>query len=156
FLYKFTSNGKSLVFGTYLGGGSSDFINAIALDSSGRIYLTGYVDTFFGGYPVTSGAYQTTSGQGRDAIVIRRGPNATRVDYASYLAGDGDDVGLGIAADWQGDAYVVGSTKSSNFPVSADGLQTAANGGTDGFLVKLNGAGNGELYGTYIGGDKDD
>src|SRR5207249_1079285 len=62
----------------------------------------------------------------------------------------------GIGVDVYGSAYVVGDTTSTDFPVTANGLQTTNAGGSEGFFVKLNPQGTDIAYGTYIGGSNDD
>src|SRR5207249_4375232 len=71
--------------------------------------------------------------------------------YATYLGGSGDDRASGIAVNSAGNAYVTGFTASTNFP-TANPLQLNNGGGTDTFVAKLNAAGNGLLYSTYLGG----
>ncbi|HEY8874161.1 MAG TPA: SBBP repeat-containing protein, partial [Stellaceae bacterium] len=77
--------------------------------------------------------------------------------YSTYLGGSGLDVGYGIAVDAAGDAYVTGFTNSTNFPTTAGAFQTTfAGGGVDAFVTKLNVAGSGLLYSTYLGGSSID
>jgi hypothetical protein len=72
--------------------------------------------------------------------------------YSTYLGGSADDNGFGIATDAAGNAYVTGFTASSNFP-TASAFDTTYNGGaSDVFVTKLNAAGSGLLYSTYLGG----
>jgi Beta-propeller repeat/FG-GAP-like repeat len=75
--------------------------------------------------------------------------------YSTYLGGNGDDTGNGIAVDAEGNAYVIGSTSSSNFP-TANPLAGASAGGQDVFVTKLNAAGNALVYSTYLGGSGTD
>ena len=75
--------------------------------------------------------------------------------YSTYLGGSGSDVGLGIAVDTGGSAYLTGQTGSTNFP-TASPLQAAKGGGNDAFIAKLNAAGTALVYSTYLGGSSDD
>ncbi len=79
--------------------------------------------------------------------------------YSTYLGGNSDDVGLGIAVDSAGNAYVAGSTVSTNFPTK-NPLQPAFAGGNscgcDAFVSKLNASGSALVYSTYLGGSGDD
>lgn len=61
--------------------------------------------------------------------------------YSTYLGGSNDDSGYGIALDSSGDAYVTGSTYSSNFPTTAGAFQTTWGGRRDAFVTKLNPSG---------------
>jgi hypothetical protein len=76
--------------------------------------------------------------------------------YSTYLGGASNDQGLGIVVDASGNAYVTGSTISSDFPVSATAVQNARGGVTDVFVAKLDPTGTTLLYSTYLGGSGDD
>ena len=87
----------------------------------------------------------------------------TSLAYATYLGGSYNDLALALAVDSQGDAYVVGQTDSSEdtFPNGSGfgaipGFDQTYNGGTDAFVVKVNAAGTGLDYATYIGGHNGD
>ena len=83
--------------------------------------------------------------------------------YATHLGGGGEFGGKDIAVDKAGNAYVVGETKSSDFPTTAGAFQIDF-GGTrescaqpstaypDAYISKLNAAGSGLVYSTYLGG----
>jgi RHS repeat-associated protein len=74
------------------------------------------------------------------------------LEYSSYLGGSGDDKAYAIAADGSGDAYIAGTTTSNNFPTSTGSYQTSFSGsGINGFLTKVNAAGNAYVYSTYFG-----
>jgi hypothetical protein len=78
--------------------------------------------------------------------------------YSTYLGGSGDDVGLGIAVDGAGNAYVTGLTGSADFPTAAGAFDTTFNGGDlDAFVTKLGPSGSAPLlYSTYLGGSGDE
>ena len=145
----------TLVYSTYLGGSNQDQINAIAVDSSGAAYLTGVTEST--NYPITPGVFRSTFS---NAFVTKLNASGTALVYSSFLGGSGGasggDSGLAIAVDASGDAYVVGSSYSTNFPVTAGAYQAtnkaAAQSGSTGFVVKINPAGTALLYGTYLGG----
>ncbi len=152
FVTKLNSTGTALVYSTYLGGTVNDYGYGIALDSSGNAYVTGY--TTSSNFPTTTGAFQTTNGGGGDAFVTKLNPSGTALVYSTYLGGTGADYGLGIAVDVAGNAYVTGSTISTNFPTTSGAFQTSLNGvDKDAFISKLNGLGTALLYSTYLGGN---
>jgi hypothetical protein len=74
------------------------------------------------------------------------------LSYSTYLGGNGDDEGFGIAVDAAGNAYVTGDTSSPNFP-TANPLQPGNGGGSDAFVAKLNPTGSALVYSTYLGGN---
>src|SRR5262249_15945465 len=73
------------------------------------------------------------------------------LSYSTYLGGNSNDWGFGIAVDGAGDAYVTGVTQSTNFP-TASGNQTTLQGTFAAFASKLNAAGTALVYSTYLGG----
>ncbi len=82
------------------------------------------------------------------------------LEYSTYLGGSGYDYGASIAVDAAGDAYVTGQTSSTDFPVTSGAFQkvnnAAAKGGYNAFITKLNPAGTGLVYSTYLGGSGQD
>src|SRR5262249_35738374 len=136
-----------LVYSTYLGGGSSDVGNGIAVDSAGNVYVAG--DTTSTNF--TANALQQTSGGGQDAFVAKINAAGTALVYSTYLGGNSDDHAAAVAVDSSGNAYIPGSTYSSNFPTAA-AAQSALAGGQDAFLAKLAPSGNSLVFSTYFGG----
>lgn len=144
-----------LAYSTYLGGGSANDGFGIAVDSSGNAYVTGY--TYSTNFPTTTGAFQTAFGGTYDAFVTKLNAAGSALIYSTYLGGNQGDLGRSIAVDSYGNAYVTGTTQSTNFPTSAGAFQTAFGGGTDdAFVTKLNATGTGLLYSTYLGGNDTD
>ncbi|MDD2901980.1 MAG: SBBP repeat-containing protein [Syntrophales bacterium] len=75
--------------------------------------------------------------------------------YSTYLGGSTFESGNGIAVDAAGNAYVVGSSQSADFPVQ-NAYQVDLAGGQDAFITKFNSAGNTVSYSTYLGGTNND
>ena len=147
---KLNPTGTVLIYSTYLGGGSSDGGSGIAVDAAGDAYVTG---STLGGFPTTVGAFQTTSTGGVDAFVTKLNSTGTGLLYSTYLGGSYVDFGGGIAVDAAGNAYVTGSTYSSDFPITIGAFQTTHFDHYENvFVTKLNPTGTGLLYSTYIGG----
>jgi hypothetical protein len=171
FVTKINSTGTALLYSTYLGGSFGGVSGSgIALDVSGNAYVTGA--TYSNDFPVTTGAFQTVTHAPSpspggsyisNAFVTKLNATGAALVYSTYLGGTGTtinhiegDFGTGIAVDGSGDAYVIGYTASTNFPVTAGAFQTVNNAAaihsTNAFLTKLNSAGSALLYSTYLGG----
>jgi hypothetical protein len=161
FVAKLNASGTALLYGTYLGGLGGDYGNGIAVDGAGNAYVTGATQST--NFPTTAGAFQTsfrgTAGN-YNGFVTKVNASGTALLYSSYLGGNGfGDYGSGIAVDGAGNAYVIGSTSSANFPTTAGAFQTsyhAAGGNTNAFVTKVNASGTALLYSTYLGGNYDD
>lgn len=147
FLTKLDLTGQRILFSTYFGGSGHTAANAIALDNSGNVYMAGQTDST--SLP-TVAPFQAASGGALDAFVAKFNSTGL-IQYASYLGGFGNDAAQGIAVDSSGNAYVTGSTTSSNFPLR-NPLQNKLNGFEDAFVAKVNAAGSATVYSTYLGG----
>jgi acyl dehydratase len=147
FVAKINSAGSALVYSTYLGGGGLDYGNGVAVDGQGNAYVTGYSTST--DFP-TANPLQAAKRGRADAFVAKLNPTGSALVYSTYLGGRGNDVGLGIAVDGAGNAYVTGATNSGSFP-TRNPLQ-ARSGPYDGFISKLNPAGSALVYSTYLGG----
>lgn len=148
FVTKLNTAGNGLVYSTYLGGDTLDFGYAIALDESGCAYITG--GTVSSNFP-TENPYQTDQGE-RDGFVTKLNAAGDGLVYSTYLGGNGgDDRGEAIVVDHSGCAYVTGNAGSYDFPTH-NPYQTNQ-GVTDAFVTKLNPAGDGLVYSTYLGGN---
>jgi Beta-propeller repeat len=153
FVTKLNTTGTALVYSTFLGGSGFDVGADIAIDSAGNAYVTGEAGP---GFPVTPGAFQTSSNGFREAFVTKLNPTGTALVYSTFLGGSGNDNGNGIAVNAVGNAYVTGTTDSLNFPVTPGAFQDMKAAGQDAFVTELNTAGNGLAYSTYLGGDAND
>lgn len=137
FVTKLNSSGSALIYSTYLGGSNNDSGTGIALDSAGNAYVTGSTNST--NFPV-SNAFQPFFGGGfSDAFVAKLNPNGSALVYSTYLGGSNQDQGNGIAVDSGGNAYVAGTTSSSDFPTS-NAFQGTFGGGGDAFVAKLSAA----------------
>ncbi|HYS71996.1 MAG TPA: SBBP repeat-containing protein, partial [Thermoplasmata archaeon] len=140
-----------LVWATYLGGSAYDDARAVAVDGAGNVYVTG--QTRSTDFPTTPGAYNRTFGGAQfDAFVAKYDPTGNTLLYATYLGGTGNEIGLALAVDASGDAFVGGQTASANFPTTAGAPDRVLNGSNDAFLAKLDPAGGTLLYSTFLGG----
>ena len=154
--------GSALVYSTFLGGTGNEEGFTIAVDSLGMAYVTGFTGS--SNFPTTAGAFQVAFGGGStDAFIAKLDPTksgAASLIYSTYLGGSGDENAQDflrdiLAVDSDGNAYVTGATTSTNFP-TVNPLQASSGGGFDAYVAKLNAAGSGLIYSTYLGGSGDD
>ena len=150
FVAKVTADGSALVFSTYLGGLRGDAANSVAVDREGNIYLTGY--TYSVGFPTKNPLQPALAGD-NDVFVTKMKTDGSALIYSTFLGGSGADVysATAIAVDSFGNAYVVGSTESTDFP-TVNPRQATSGGDFDAFVTKLNSRGTALIYSTYLGG----
>jgi hypothetical protein len=155
FVAKLNATGSTLIYSTYLGGGTEDS-NGIAVDSSGNAYVTG--STSSANFPTTPGAFQATLGGSGvyNAFVAELSSTGSALVYSTYLGGSGGDGGYRIAVDSSGNAYVTGATISTNFPTTPGAFQPGLAGTGNAFVAKLNPTGSALVYSTYLGGSSID
>jgi hypothetical protein len=140
-------------------GGIGDSATSIAVDRLGSVYITGKANyEVFPG--VGPGSILPHPRGVQNAFVTKINPAGTAIVYSTFLGGDGIDVGLGIAVDAEGNAYVAGNTMSESFPgVTDSSIQPHLQmdgpllpWGTDGFVTKINPTGTAIVYSTFLGG----
>jgi len=135
FVAQFTADGAALRYATYLGGSGRDQGFSIALDQQGQASVTGF--TYSSDFPIENALQQTLGGE-QDAFVAQFTIDGSSLGYATYLGGSGNDQGFSIALDQQGQAYVTGETRSTDFP-TVNALQPAFGGSfpNDAFVTKI-------------------
>jgi hypothetical protein len=151
FAAKLNPSGTTWVYSTYLGASGTDGSHSVALDGGGNAYVAGYTNSL--NFPTTAGAYQMALGGGMDGFITKLNPLGAGLSYSTYLGSGASDNIFGITVDAGGSAYVVGATASINFPITAGAYQPTFGGGVnDGFVAKMNLAGTGLIYSTFLGG----
>jgi len=152
---------SSFVYCGVIGGGSNEQGRAIAVDSEGCAYITGWTGSQ-SAFPVIVGPDLTPNGSfsDLDAFVAKVNAAGTALVYCGFIGGSESDGGYGIAVDGWGNAYVAGTTLSSeaSFPVLIGPDLTYNNGEFygDAFVAKVDASGTFLDYCGYIGGSKDD
>jgi hypothetical protein len=102
---------------------------------------------------ITNNAFQKQHGGGAtDAFVVKVAATGTAFLYSSYLGGEDEDSGLGIAVDKNNHAYVTGVTFSNFFPTTPSAFQLGNGGNGDAFFSEIDTLGGGLSYSTFIGG----
>jgi len=148
FVTKINSSGSAMIYSTFLGGSASDSGRSIAVDSSGNAYVTGL--TRSSDFPLLN-PMQGILGGNSDAFITKLNPSGSALVYSTYLGGNLDDYGFGIALDSSDNAYVTGETFSSNFPL-LNSIPAATGGYIDAFVTKINSTGSAIVYSTFLGG----
>ena len=170
FVTELNPTGTGLVYSTYLGGTGNAFGDeafAIALDAASppNIYVTGFTGSSDFPLSTTVTAYQPVAPASvtaeSAAFLTELSPSASglaQLAYSTYLGGDVNDEGFGIAVDAGGKVYVVGVTQSTTFPQVGTQItpgQTSTGDAGNAFLSKFDPTVSGTpglLYSTYIGG----
>ncbi len=153
YVTKLSANGKRLIYSTFLGGSAYEIASAIAIDSEGNAYVTG--TTLSENFPITPGTFQRENRGEFDVFVTRINTDGVGLVYSTYLGSEGDDIGLGIAVDSSGSAYVTG-VAGFDFPTTPDAFQTNSGFLEDCFVSRLNGDGTRLIYSTFLGGKRNE
>lgn len=158
-----------IAFSSYIGSFSSNFGFTASYDDEGNLYAGAIV--FGATYPTTPGAFQTTFGGANvDCAVTKFNPDGTDLVYSTFIGGNNNEAPHSIVVSEAGEAYVFGTTGSTNFPTTLDAFQPGFNGGSsvstsvgfpfsngcDMFVAKVSPAGNTLLASTLIGGSGND
>ncbi len=156
FVTKLTSTG-ALSYSTYLGGVDSETGYGIAVDSTGSAYVVG--DTGSANFPTKNpiAAYPCPG-----IFVTKFSSTGTSLTYSTCISDGQAQPWLfspaGIALDAQKNAYIVGTTSSTAFPVvnAFQSTNRSTEGSNNAFVSKLNAAGSALVYSTYLGGSTAD
>ncbi|HEX8350696.1 MAG TPA: PKD domain-containing protein, partial [Hymenobacter sp.] len=162
----------TVMYSTYTGATSDNWGFTATYDMQGNLYSGGI--SFGLGYPVTTGAYQTSFAGVSDIALIKynaatTGP-ASRV-WATYIGGNGGDFPHSLVVNNQNELVLLGSTSSANYPTASNaydrsfnggqpitpyGLGTSLQSGSDIVVTRLSAEGNQLLGSTYLGGSNND
>lgn len=145
FVVKLRPSGRALAYGTFLGGKQTEAAGGIAVDRAGNAYLAG--STQSPDFPVIRALQPridnrscSTTGPPEelcnDAFVTKLSADGQRLRYSTFLGGNGEDQGLGIAVDRAGAAHVAGSTDSRTLGIAAP-VQATLGGGIDAYLAVI-------------------
>lgn len=154
FIAKFDRSG-AIVYSTFLGGSAIDNATSIAVDPAGVVHVAGF--TASTDFPTTAGAIQSANAGRFDAFVASLNRAGSALRYATYLGTRADEGATDIDIDPLGQAYIVGTTRGTDFPTTPGALQNTADGLSDqAFIAKLNRTGTALRYATYFGGAGND
>jgi hypothetical protein len=148
---------EGLTYCTFFGGTATDIPTAIAV-AGGKIYVTGYTTSV--DYPVTANAYQATQPAGAsDGFVSEFDPSLSGTPglvASTFLGGSGQDVSRSIALAPDGQVWLAGYTRSSDFPTTPNSFRPFYSGAGDGFVSRLNLNAMTLTYSTFLGGTQQD
>lgn len=160
FVTKLNAAGTAVEYSTFFGGSGSEGtdinsgriigIGDIAVDANGQAYV--HSSTSSRNIPVVNALQPTFRGGTFDAFLFKLNAQGNELVYSTYLGGNDNDFGGGIAVDAEGNAYLTGETNSTNFPTVNAAQPTKRGGITESYVSKLNAAGTAFLYSTYLGG----
>jgi hypothetical protein len=161
FVVKLDPAGK-IIWATFLGGPSYDRAYAIAVDRQGYVYVAGRAGE---GFPVTSGAFQTSFLGGpsegpyppQSGFVAKITPDGRRLVYASYFGAGDSEIIRDIEVDGSGDVYIAASSVGGRYPQAVldafrRGVRATRPGGRDGVIAKIATDGSRVLWASYLGG----
>jgi Beta-propeller repeat len=152
------SGNSSLIYSTYLGGGSNDEAKAVAVDAFQRTYITGVAGS--SDFPLKNPFDNQKNGV-RDAFIMKMNADGTALFYSSFFGGFDVDEGRGIAVDSQGNAYITGTTNSElGFPL-LNAFQSKKSTTDDAFVAKISAVPSTSifpqiLFSSFLGGSADD
>lgn len=144
FVAKLDGSLQNLLASTFLGGGEGftgeDVARKVAIAPDGNVYVTGR--TAASDFPTTEGAFQTDYNNGSfDAFVAALDKDLQHLVCATFLGGAEKDDAQALSISSSGEIFLTGYTHSTNFPTTANALDTSFNGpnssDSDVFLAKL-------------------
>ena len=141
-----------ILYSSYYGGPGADDADVVTVDLDGNLYLGCHANSedLLG---ANDQEYNLRGGI--DAFVVKLNEEGNEVSYLAHLGGVEWDAVQGLVSDTEGNLYAVGTTYSSDFPVSTHSLQPNFGGESDAFVVKLNSKGE-VIWSTFLGGNKDE
>jgi hypothetical protein len=150
FVTKLNADASALVYSTFLGGSGGETGYGIAIDGTGKAYVTGA--TFSADYPTTPGAFDPIGDVAEgDVFVSKLNADGSRLVYSTYVGGTSSERGDAIVVDRAGKAYVTGRT-GAGFPTTPGAFDRVCD--ADAFLTNLNKAGSKLVYSTCLGGSR--
>jgi YHS domain-containing protein len=150
---KLSTAGDSLVYSTYLGGDLSDYCHGgIDVDDFRNAYVAG--STWHSDFPTVNPYDGSYNGNG-DVFVTKLSTTGNSLAYSTYLGGRSQDRPTGITVDRYGNAYIIGTTGSYDFPMM-NPYDNSYNGDFDAFVAKLLSGGDSLAFSTFLGGSDND
>jgi hypothetical protein len=160
FLLKYRPSNNSLIFSTYIGGDTWEYIRSVYIDDSGVIYFAGPTGKPAQGassYPTTPGSFDRTINGIRDLFVTKMDPSGSSLIFSTFIGGDGEEETSRMDVDGQGNVFLTGTIDSGvNFTVTLGCFDESYNGEDDAFVTILNNDGSDLKYSSFLGGNSSD
>ncbi|GEM_PF-1764809 len=151
FVVRLSNDLSNLKAATYIGGSEEDGVNNV-FESNGKVYIAGGTDS--DDFPVVNG-FQNHRGGDEDGFIVLMSDDLSRLEASTYIGGsDEDDVNSLWVTD-DGKVFIAGFTYSDDYPTT-NAFQSKINGGTDGFISRLDSSLGNLIASTYLGGSEDD
>jgi hypothetical protein len=159
FVSRFSPDGSTLAFSTFLGGSETDYAAALVLGPDGSHYATGH--TCASDFPTTDNAFDRSAVDSCDGFVTKLDPTGSSLVFSTLLGGGTFDGISGLVLGPDGVVHVAGETLSANFPTTAGAYDRTINFDgrhryADAFVAALSADGSALLHSTYLGGRYND
>jgi gliding motility-associated-like protein len=172
-IYKYSKNGDSMLYATYLGGNGNEQPHSMVVNSKAQLIVFGTTSST--NFPVSSSAYNTAANGKEDMFLTTFAEDGKSIVASSYIGGSGDDGYNGyipnrsvkntsllaynygdiargeVIVDHSDNVYVASVSYSSDFPTSSGAYQTSVGGHTDGVAFKMNSSLSSLIWSTYVG-----
>ncbi len=153
FVARFSADGSTLIWSTYLGGTTSwEFVEGMALDAAGNVIVGG--PTMSSDFPTTPGAFDPSyNGGDWDGYAAKLTSSGSDLIWSTYLGGSGFDIPTALAREpVSGDILLTGQTWGLGFPTTLGAYDRTHNGDTDAFVTRFAPDGASLIWSTFIGG----
>lgn len=154
FVAKLGIDGAEMVWATFVGGTGEDEARGIDVGARNEVFVAGWTEST--DFPRGSNSRDEAGPRGRDGFLARLSSSGATFEFSALIGGSGSDECLDVAVDRSGNAWVVGTTSSNDFPVTMGAPQAERSGATDGFAARLDPVSGGPSFATYFGSDGDD
>jgi hypothetical protein len=149
FVVKLSPDGKNMIYSTLIGGREDDLARDLDLDNKGCIYVTGRTKSE--DFPMKN-QYDGTLNGTWDAFIFKLSPRGNELEFSSFIGGEENEWGYGVAVDNNECIYLFGNTSSSDFPLKNPIDSTIK--GEESYLIKINQGGSTLNFSTYLGGSQ--
>lgn len=150
-----SSNGSNLIYSSFLCNGCPGRANALEIVSNGDIIVAGTEDILSSptpSFPTTAGAHSNIHQGQNMGWVCRLNSVGNAIIWSTMIGGNNRDIVFDLAVNALEEPYIVGYTRSTNFPLSTGAIYSSLSGFPNtGFITHFNATGTALIGGTYMG-----